>query len=190
MTNIAMRSKKARYVTVSGGKLADSASDFWSPFLPDGTDDAAKPFIDTVVAWDGNNSATGSAYGFRSIRFSAVQEALANMGKLPSGHDFHVDEDITRRASDLIAVIAENFEVVPPKLFPQDGEAVVFTWDYGPVKRYLTVDDEDVSVMDLHKGTHFRCHHDVQEDGDAYYSALVKLIGASPLAHSVPDDNV
>ncbi|MBB3393269.1 hypothetical protein FHT82_006063 [Rhizobium sp. BK275] len=110
------------------------------------------------------------------------------MSALPPDHDFHVDPSSITRASEFLAVLAENFDIDPPKVLPQDGEAVVFTWDYGTLKRYLTIDPEQVDVMDLNKSLKVRCVHEIMSDQDAEaYAKLVGVIGAKPISATTTD---
>lgn len=109
---------------------------------------------------------------------------------LPKDHDFHVESAAAGRASDLLGLISENFNITPPRVMPQDGEAVVFTWDYGDLKRYLTVDENDLDVMDLHKTRRVRCVHDIEVGGDQPYAALVKIIGVDPVPTTMMENDV
>lgn len=140
-------------------------------------------FTETCVAAIQTNSNTG-----RSAKFSALQEALSKMGRLPAEHDFHVDGKAVVKASELLALLASNFDIDPPRVMPQDGEAVVFTWDFGELKRYLTVDPELVDIMDLHKALQMRCVHEIDAaDGREVYPDLITLIGARPLSSTTAD---
>ncbi|MDL2403251.1 hypothetical protein [Rhizobium mayense] len=103
------------------------------------------------------------------------------MADLPADSDFHVDEEAAVRASNLLAVMSHNFAIIPPRVMPQDADSVVFTWDHGNLKRYLTVDSSDFGVMDLNKSQRVRCVHDLGGTADAY-TKLIEIIGAEPLS--------
>lgn len=120
--------------------------------------------------------------------YAAIQGAIHTMALLPETHSFHVDADAAHRASDLLGIMWENFQIEPPKVLPQDGEAVVFTWDHGDIKRYVTVDREDVDVMDLHKQMQVKCIHEVQFDNEHALSDFVNTIGMLPSSITVDRD--
>lgn len=124
----------------------------------------------------------------RACRYAAIQSAIHTMALLPESHSFHVDARAVYKASDLLGVMWENFHIEPPKVLPQDGEAVVFTWDHGDIKRYVTVDDEDVDVMDLHKTTQVKCIYEVQLDDEHAFSEFVNTIGLIPSSSTVDHD--
>jgi hypothetical protein len=133
----------------------------------------------------GHNSSSSAAPDIRTARFAALHEALRAMGELPEGHSFHVDAVTTAKAAGIIGFIAENFDVSVPQVFPQDGEAVVFTWGEGAMKRYLTIAGDDVDLMDVNKALRIRCEHNLSPNGSLEYNKLIDELGGAPISHSV-----
>ncbi|MFK0330727.1 hypothetical protein ACIQUB_06345 [Rhizobium sp. NPDC090275] len=127
----------------------------------------------------------------RSAKFSAVQEALLTLCMLPEEHPLYLDPKASSRASALLGVLSSNLNISPPKLFPQDGEAAVLTWDLGMIKRLLTVDADDTDLMDISRRTFMRCDHELPEDETQQLSALLTELGAqhSMLPGSLVDED-
>lgn len=127
---------------------------------------------------------TGSEGGIpnspRSIRFHLVNEAIARMGQLPISDPLHIDEATSRYAANLVGLMRNAFEIDPPRIFPQDAEALVMTWDEGEFTKLLTIAGEEVSLRDLHNPSQLRCHHDVA-DGPEAITTLVPLLLQSSL---------
>ena len=96
-----------------------------------------------------------------------------------------VDELAATRAADLLAMMSENFAIAPPKILPEDDGSVVLTWEAGDLKRYLTIDDSDIGIMDLNKRLRVKCVHDV--DGNEPFQALMSIVGAHSVSSSVSD---
>lgn len=137
------------------------------------------------------NLTTAKPNSARASHYSMLQQAIQTMCKLPLSHNLHVDAKAAQRASDILGMISENFEVSPPKVLPQDGEAVVFTWDFGDIKRYLSIDEEEVDVLDLHKTLMTRFSHEITIDGDHPYAAIIELVGSKPSSvTSSPDKDI
>ncbi len=122
----------------------------------------------------------------RAAKFVALHAALKNMSSLPTGHVMFIDAVAAKRAADRLAVIAHNYKIDPPKVLAEDDGAVVLTWDYGTVKRYLTIDQDSEDIMDLHKKSAAKCVHEVDESHDNF----IELLGFSPFVSSATGKNV
>lgn len=122
----------------------------------------------------------------RSMAYAGVQEAISKLSSLPVGHSLHVDGSAAQRASDFLAVMGHNFDLDVPKVMAQDSETVVFTWDHGSLKRYMTVDDDGFALMDLQKKTGVRCMHAIEADEDLFQNLVLAL--NAPLKSSTVAD--
>ncbi|CAD7023082.1 hypothetical protein REJC140_00087 [Pseudorhizobium endolithicum] len=179
-----MKIKPRKYVAVqeSGGGRS-----VFFPFGIYGSQTNAEPAqVSSWVSMHSEDPTNLGANSDRSIRFAVLQQAIKHMALLPDDHTLHVDAEAAERASSILAVISQNFSVKPPKVMPQDGEGVVFTWDYGDLKRYLTVEEDDLDVMDLNKRLGVKCVHDVAHDMTVF-EKLVELIGAPPASSTTMD---
>lgn len=135
-----------------------------------------------------NESSLPKLDNFRKWHYLSLQKALFSLSHLDEEDDFHITPEVAERASVVLGIIAENIDIDPPKFFPQDGEAAVFTWEEGNIKRFLTVDDEDIDLMDLEKTSFIQCSYDLPEDGNEQLSfALKELSGAAWLTKSTAD---
>lgn len=165
-----------------------NASSF-SPYTVAGSNDEASTSDIATIEYRTSGASVDRSNNLRISRFAAVQGALQTMCRLPKDHDFHIDPATASKASDLLGLISENYDVSPPKVIPQDGEAVVFTWDFGELKRYLTVDEEEIDVMDLHKTRRIRCVHEIAIEGDHPYAALAQMIGVKSTSTTLMDND-
>lgn len=141
----------------------------------------------TQMVWRGHNGSSTAPNFVRSDAYLNLVEAITVMSRLPVEHDFHVDREVALKASDILAVMYENFDISPPKVMSQEGDAVVFTWDYGDLKRYLTIDADEWDVMDLHKKLRMRCVHECEGEGREQIHELISVIGAHPFSSSTQD---
>jgi hypothetical protein len=130
------------------------------------------------------SNATPTATGNRAERYASLQEVLRTLALFPDDDGFHLEKEVADRASDFLGFLSENVNIDAPLFFPQDGDAAVFTWDFGAVKRLLTLDVDEASSQDIHKRTFVRCRHDF---GDADYYTIMSELGAtlSPSSTSV-----
>lgn len=160
-------------------EAASSASTNSSPF-DDSADQKRKQW--TIVRNHYRSSSRPNS--LRGLRFAALYEALHTLGTLPEDHQFHLDPVVAKRASNYLGMISTNLDIEPPRLFPQDGEAAVFTWDIGPIKRLFTVDVDDVDLTDVNRNTMMRCDHELPEDWREQFPALLQELGGKILAFS------
>ena len=111
--------------------------------------------------------------------------AIKCMTELPHDNHFHLDALSGNLAMNLLGFIKEQVDVAPPKLYNQSGEAVVFTWDLGELKRYLTVAEDEIDLMHMSKISRFRCEETLTDHGKIDYRKLLSLLGPSPLNNSI-----
>lgn len=125
---------------------------------------------------------------YRRHHYLSLQKTLSTLSKLSEDNSFYLSPAVTERASRLLGIIYQNVSIDAPKFFPQDGEAVVFTWDDVTVKRFLTVDDEELDLLDMEKTNYVRCRYAMPEAPEDQISfALNELGGATWLNKSTAD---
>lgn len=139
---------------------------------------------DTYSVFLSESAAASRPNSLRGAKFAALQEALLTLASFPEGHDFHLDQAAATRASSFLGLLSNNLDIDPPRLFPQDGEAAVFTWDLGAVKRLLTVDAEEEDLMDINRNTMMRCDYDLPIEEELRLAALLDELGAQHLTLS------
>jgi hypothetical protein len=124
-----------------------------------------------------NSSSVARNQNYRSTRFLALYETLKSLPELPEDDIFHLSLEVCDRAVDFVGLIAANLTIDPPRFFPQDGEAAVFTWDDGTVKRLLTLDAEDIDILDVHKETFMKCPHNIPNDKEKRQTFILTELG-------------
>lgn len=120
----------------------------------------------------------------RALRFSKIVEAIRRMADLPPDHNFHIDAETAKKSQTILALLMNNFDLDVPKMFPQEGEALVLTWDSENIKRYLTVDKAELDLLDLNKRTRVRCAHELAFDGPEDLKDWIIKLGGLPLSNS------
>ena len=104
--------------------------------------------------------------------FYDLMGAIYKMSNLPEIHHLHIDKDLSTRAQSLLAIIFENTSAPVPKIKNEDGEAVVFTWTTGAAKKYLTVDEEQIDMLEV--GPDDECRSvDLSEEGSLDLRSLL-----------------
>lgn len=89
---------------------------------------------------------------------------ISKMSDLPVQHVLHIDRELGVKAQSMLSIILENTSAPVPKIKNEDGEAVVFTWNASHGKKYLTVDDEQVDMLEVGPNDVARCT-DLTENG-------------------------
>ena len=67
-----------------------------------------------------------------------------------------LDAEVADYALQVINLLRQVRTIEPPKVLPEDGQAVTFTWDKDGISRYLTVSDEGIDVTHFHKASNAR----------------------------------
>ena len=130
-------------------------------------------------------SATKPRSNWETHLFEEVNQLIFEMSHLPSGHDFHLDEGVARRAADVLAAISSNSLIGAPRLINEEGVAVLFTWEEGDLKKYLCVDGDDVELRVRKPGTQFSTCETLSNDGIFNVSTLLNALGAGIKSGSV-----
>lgn len=168
----------------SGSTIAarTSASPEESGFELYGRPEGFSTFV--VPAEETSNSSTYTCCSnwlrSNAYRLTLLHEAIGKLGDLPSEHELHIDATTKDRAVQFLNLIGQDGQL--PKLFPQDGEALVFTWDAGARKRMITIAGEEISGMDIDKKTRMRCDYDLSfepQDRSVWFSKLYPAVAAS-----------
>jgi hypothetical protein len=113
----------------------------------------------------------------RGEKFAALHHTLLTLSTLHDDHDYHLPRNVAQRASDFLGVLSKNLDIDPPLFFPQDGEAAVFTWDVGSIKRLLTVDSDELDLMAVNRKNMVRCDYDLPSDPEEQLGELITLLG-------------
>ncbi|TYB89029.1 hypothetical protein [Oceaniovalibus sp. ACAM 378] len=86
---------------------------------------------------------------YETSLFHDLMGAISQMSNLPDRHHLHIDRNLSERAQSLLSIVCENTSAPAPKIKNEEGEAVVFTWRIGDVKKYLTIDDEQIDMLEV-----------------------------------------
>ncbi|MCP8886611.1 hypothetical protein NF348_05805 [Devosia sp. XJ19-45] len=125
-----------------------------------------------------SNSSTLSPNSARGQQFAALTSAVKKLSELPSYHSLYVDPEVCVRATDLLGLLSAQTDVDPPRLFPQDEETLALTWTQGRFIRMLSIDEDDLSLVDLDKKSQHRCLHELPADHSA--ANLLPALGVLP----------
>lgn len=159
-------------------KTAAGYAAFWSPMLtPRGSSATPVESVKSVKA-NASSSSPGKGHNLRYAQFLALHEALCAVGNLPPDSGLFLPQDVVVRARDMLGLISANFKIEPPKFFPQEGEAAVFTWDDGKLKRLLTIDSEEADYMAVDKESFISCRHDVPASPPLSIGFFLKELGS------------
>jgi hypothetical protein len=168
-----------------------SPSVFWSPMSVATTSCDTEYVPVRKIERAASSTTVSRNHNYRTSRFLALYEVLKSLAKLPEDDSFHLAPHVCDKAADFVGLIATNLTIDAPLFFPQDGEAAVFTWDNGTVKRLLTVDSEDVDILDVNKNTFVKCSHSTPaDDSNKYAFALAELAKYSTSSNSSTEHDV
>jgi hypothetical protein len=117
--------------------------------------------------------------------FEEVTKLIFQMSRLPSGHDFHLDGTVARRAADVLGAINSNSLIGAPRVINEEGDTVLFTWEEGDLKKYLCIDGDDVELRVRKPGTQFSTFETLSNDGVFDVSTLLSALGAGIKSGSV-----
>lgn len=155
--------------------VSPASSGYWSP-LDIASSATVTPSVQ-IVEKSSQSSVVNRNHNIRFARFSALQEALRSVTKLDEDDSFYLSPEVSARAADLLSVICTNLTIEPPKFLPQDGEVAVFTWETSLAKRFLSIDSNEVDLLDVNKQTFVKCAHDVPPQADEW-TFIVRELGS------------
>lgn len=124
----------------------------------------------------------------RQMHFLSLQKILVELSGLSEEDDFYLSPEVAHRASEILGAICQNIDIEAPRFFPQDGEAAVFTWDGFNIKRFLTVDEEDIDILDLEKTNFIKCKHEMPVERDEQLSFAIKELSGPAWLSNVTVD--
>lgn len=133
-----------------------------------------------TARWLGNSPSSAD-------RLVMLHEAIAKLAALPPEHDMHIDAATRDQATVFLNLLAQQHGPLP-KIFPQDGEALVFTWDVGRRKRVVTVAGDDVSGMDIDPRLRVRCDYDLPLVPPDARAEWLHKIGGGPVGSSTGEE--
>jgi hypothetical protein len=84
------------------------------------------------------------------------------MAELPPSHSLFLDPSTATRSEEIVALLYNNLNVIPPKLFPHEGDSLVLTWDMPEAKRMLSIEANDLDLVDILKRTKRRVRYEPQ----------------------------
>lgn len=117
----------------------------YNSFVVSTVSDAKSSEFDTFVSL-----ASRSSFSSNWVRENCwdVYEALFKMTRLPTNHLLHLSFDLARKSASVLSSFVQVSAERPPRVINEDGEAVSFTWENGSVKRYLSVDNDSVEMIE------------------------------------------
>lgn len=123
---------------------------------------------------------TGLGSNSKNNEFYDILSSLEHLCALPEGSDFHISRTISERAARIVTYLHQNYPIPLPKLLPEDASSMSLTWDLGPVKRFLTVYDDEVEEMMLHRGNGYSCVQQVSGGDDIDLARVAITLGERP----------
>ena len=155
---------------------ASVSGSFWSP-LDVASSASVKPSF-CMVEKASQASVVDRSHNVRHARFAALRDALKSVTKLDEDDSFYLTPEVSARATDFLSVISANLKIDPPKFLPQDGEVAVFTWETALAKRFLSIDLDELDLLDVNKSTFVKCAHSVPPGVDEW-TFFINELGAS-----------
>lgn len=122
----------------------------------------------------------------RSMRFSRATSVISALAHLHPTDDFAIGADTAQTALSLLGQLRDRLGE-PPRLMPFDETALVLTWDFGSIKRYLTVDGEDMHILDLQKISGMRCETEIDMTSAQSREKWLYDLAGSPTSKSSED---
>lgn len=89
-------------------------------------------------------------------QYLALYAAVDHLENLPSDDSAWVEAETAHDAKRLLALMS-LYDVLPPKIFSHGGDAIVLTWEFGDVRRYLTVCDGEATILDVRPAAKQKC---------------------------------
>lgn len=133
----------------------------------------------SLSAPEGHNS-SALPNSARSKQFAALTDAIRRLRSLHPDHHLYVNHATCDYASEVLALLGSQTDLSAPKLLPQDAEALALTWAHGRQVRVLSLDPEDVSIMDLDKISQGRSVQGVPDPMDLF--SMLAIMGTLPKA--------
>jgi len=107
--------------------------------------------------------------------YDALREAITSLGQPRDGNE-PVEEAAISAALALLDALSLS-GVEPPRVFSHGGDAVVLTWRQDQSRRYLTVTDEVVALLELHPKSGFKGRATFNLGDDDGMFELIQLLG-------------
>jgi ribosomal protein S12 methylthiotransferase accessory factor YcaO len=133
-------------------------------------------FLPMVDFSHGDADSNGLTVSNEAAVFSALYSAIDGMKSLPTGFSDAVDDETAFDAERVLGFI-EASGVPAPKIFSHGGDAVVFTWDFDPINRYLTISGGDAAFLDVNKDSFIQCPYEIVPLDSPDASSLLRLLG-------------
>lgn len=94
----------------------------------------------------GGASAGGN---YRPAMFNAIARTIQMMGQMPEGHPYKLEDDVVSAAVDLVGVLENQHQLVPPKIFVVDPETLVLKWKSHDSDSYISVSSGEVDFSEI-----------------------------------------
>ena len=130
--------------------------------------------------------AAGQSNGLRHSAFATLAAAVRKLATLPPGDELAISEETSKTSLDVLNLIAGR-TVEAPKLMPFEGEALILTWDYGRIKRYLKINGDDIHLLDYQRAPSMRCEADWDFSDPADRLGWLKEVAGSPTSATAAD---
>ncbi|PQZ51914.1 hypothetical protein CQ052_05095 [Ochrobactrum sp. MYb15] len=129
-----------------------------------------------------DSSTIPAGENYRAYQYTLIQNAISSMMELEAGDKFHIDEDTGRTASDLVALISNNYKLAAPKIFPHDEEVLALTWLKDNIKTLLTIEGSDADILNVNLINREQTSVPLSENDQFDLKKLVKILAGSEKA--------
>lgn len=116
--------------------------------------------------------------------FSAIEKSIAMLPHLPEDDENYLCSEAAEKALLVLSVL-RHANVPPPRIIPEDPDALSFTWDSSELKRFLTVALDEVDVTHVHRPTKSRARRAVNFGDKIRAQDVFSAIGAAPINRSM-----
>lgn len=111
--------------------------------------------------------------------FHAIENTILMLSSLPEDDENFVCKEAVDKAIRVLSVL-RHANVPPPRIYPEDGDAISFTWDSLDLKRFLTVALDEVDVTHVYRPTRERARKTVFVGNEIDPKGVFSAIGALP----------
>ncbi|MDX2483804.1 MAG: hypothetical protein QNK42_09135 [Pseudodonghicola sp.] len=116
--------------------------------------------------------------------FHSIEKTISMLPTLPEDDENYLCPEAAKKAILILSAL-RHANMPPPRIIPEDADALSFTWDSLFIKRFLTVALDEVDITHVHRPTRKRARRTVFVGEKIQPRELFTAIGAAPINKSL-----
>ncbi len=117
--------------------------------------------------------------------YASLFRTIQLMTELPETDPYFLESEVSKRTQGVLSFLRENVDIAPPKIINQDNQAISLTWTNPNFKRYITVYDDEICLLDLPNDNSLR-KEEVISIGDEYpFKRMMECMSILPRSSSL-----